>query len=130
MLGNFACFFGICGFSFKMNFFKKIFQEYHQCQTIWIQIRPDVLSGLIRVQTVCKGYQQTTKVPTSWEKVNKKKNCWCFSYFFIFICCGYSIETACRGASNEYPQYMFSWKKKKNIYLSTFLSVAMKKQGS
>ena len=29
------------------------------CQTVWIQIRPDILSGLIWVQTVCKGYQQT-----------------------------------------------------------------------
>ena len=31
-------------------------------QTVWIQIRPDVLSGLMSVQTVCKGYQQTTLV--------------------------------------------------------------------
>ena len=28
--------------------------------TDWIQIRPDVLSDLIWVQTVYKGYQQTT----------------------------------------------------------------------
>ena len=32
------------------------------CQTFWIQIRSDILSGLIWVQTVCRGYQQTTKV--------------------------------------------------------------------
>ena len=31
-----------------------------KCQTDWIQIRPDVLSGLIWVQTVCIIYQQTT----------------------------------------------------------------------
>ena len=31
-----------------------------ECKTFWIQIRPDVLSGLILIQTVCKGYQQTT----------------------------------------------------------------------
>ena len=30
MLGNFACFFVICGFCFKSTFSKKIFQEYHQ----------------------------------------------------------------------------------------------------
>ena len=24
------------------------------------------------------------------------------------ICCGYSLEVPCRGASNEYPQHMFS----------------------
>ena len=31
-------------------------------------MRPDILSGLILVQTVCKGYQQTTKVATSGGK--------------------------------------------------------------
>ena len=30
---------------------------YHQGVTVWIQNRPDILSGLIWVQTVCKGYQ-------------------------------------------------------------------------
>ena len=27
-----------------------------ECQTVWNQIRPDILSGLILVQTICKGY--------------------------------------------------------------------------
>ena len=31
------------------------------------------------------------------------------------ICCGYSLEAPPRGASNEYPQHMFSWRNKKNI---------------
>ena len=38
--------------------------------------------------------------------------------FLIFpqnICCGYSLEAPRRGASNEYPQHMFSWRNKKNI---------------
>ena len=59
------------------TFFEKFFQEYHQsvkqfgsrtgqtfcqaCQTVWIQNRPDILPGLIWVQTVCKGYQQMTQ---------------------------------------------------------------------
>ena len=34
-------------------------------QTIWTQIRPDIMSGLIWVQTVCKCYQQTTIAITS-----------------------------------------------------------------
>ena len=38
------------------DFLKKFFE----CQTVWIQIRTDILSVLICVQTVCKGYQQTT----------------------------------------------------------------------
>ena len=33
-----------------------------ECQAVWIQIMPDVLSSLIWVQIVCKGYQQTTLV--------------------------------------------------------------------
>ena len=41
--------------------------------------------------------------------------------FFIFfhrnILCGYSLEVPRRGTSNEYPQNMFSWKNKKNIFL-------------
>ena len=45
---------------FKINFFEKFFQEYDQCQTVWIQIRSDILSDLIWVQTVCESYQQTT----------------------------------------------------------------------
>ena len=32
------------------------------CQAVWIQIIPDVLSGLFWVQIVCKGNQQTTLV--------------------------------------------------------------------
>ena len=40
---------------FKINFFVNFFE----CQTDWIQIRPDVLSGLILVQTCCKSCQQT-----------------------------------------------------------------------
>ena len=82
MLGNFACFFVVCGFFLKINFLG----IPSQCQTVWTQIRPDVLSGLIWVQTVCKGYQQTTKVATSGERVN------------------------------GYPQRIFLWRNKENIY--------------
>ena len=35
-------------------------QELHQCQTVWIQIRTDILLGLIWVQTVCKSHRQMT----------------------------------------------------------------------
>ena len=41
------------------------------------------------------------------------------SFLFLHenICCGYSLEAPCRGASNEYPQYMFLWRNKKDIML-------------
>ena len=68
MLGNFACFFVVCGFFFKINFFKiNLAGIPSECQTVWIKIRPDILSRLIWIQTVCKGYQQMTKVATSGE---------------------------------------------------------------
>ena len=49
---------------FKINFRKKFVQEYHPigCQTVWTLIKLDNSSGLIWVQTVCQGYQQTILV--------------------------------------------------------------------
>ena len=41
---------------FKISSFKKFFQDHYQCQLVWIQ-------------TVCKGYQQTTKVVPSKKRV-------------------------------------------------------------
>ena len=43
----------------KLTFSKKKSVTLSECQTVWIQIRTDILSVLIWVQTVCKGYQQT-----------------------------------------------------------------------
>ena len=43
-----------------------------ECQIVWIQIRTDILSVLIWVQTVCKRYQQTTKVAATKERVLHK----------------------------------------------------------
>ena len=36
-------------------------------------------------------------------------------YLFQKTCCGYSFEVPHQGASNEYPQHMFSWRNKKKI---------------
>ena len=40
------------------------------------------------------------------------------SFLFLHgnICCGYSLEALQRGASNDYPQHMFSCRNKKNIH--------------
>ena len=63
-----------CFFFFfsKLTFSKHIFQEHYQStrQTIWIQIRTDVLSVLKWAQNVCKGYKQTAKVAISRQNVN------------------------------------------------------------
>ena len=59
MLSNFSCFKCCLLIIFKIDFFKKIHSGTlieSESQTVWIQIRTDVLSVLIWVQTVCKGY--------------------------------------------------------------------------
>ena len=50
-------------FFFKINFFEKKIRKT-ECQTVWIQIMPDIFSGLIWVQTFCNCYQQTGLVGT------------------------------------------------------------------
>ena len=48
---------------FQNQLFEKILLGIpSECQTVWTLIRPDDSSGLIWVQTVCQGYQQTTLV--------------------------------------------------------------------
>ena len=58
-LGNVHAFLSSADF-FRNHFFRKILSGIQpECQTDWIQIRPDRTSGLIWVQSVCKGYEQT-----------------------------------------------------------------------
>ena len=50
-------------FFFQNQLFRKILSGIQpERQTVSIKIRPDILSGLIWVQTVCNGYQLTTQV--------------------------------------------------------------------
>ena len=68
MLGNFACFFVVCGFFFFLNnFFKNIYREYYQSAKQF-----GSGSGPIWVQTVCRGYQQKTKVAASGERIKRE----------------------------------------------------------
>ena len=54
---------------FQNQLFRKIISEIpSECQTAWIQIRPNALSGLIWIQTVCKGYQQMKLVDKLEDK--------------------------------------------------------------
>ena len=55
---------------FQNELYQKIISRtLSECQMVWIQTRTDFLSVLIWVQTVCKGYQQTTIVASSKERV-------------------------------------------------------------
>ena len=76
MLGIHPCF---CCCFLIFFFLNQLFQKFltgtlSECQTVWIQIRTDLLSDLIWVQTVCKGYQQTIKVAARKERVMKNVN--------------------------------------------------------
>ena len=58
MLGNFNL---LTFFQNSLINSKKFFQEpLSECQMVWFQIRTDILSVLIWIQTFCKGYQQMT----------------------------------------------------------------------
>ena len=62
VLHNFFIFLSSADFFQNQLFQKLLSGKPSKCQTVWIQIRPDILSGLIWVQTVCKGYQQAALV--------------------------------------------------------------------
>ena len=56
---DYACF-SVVYFFFKTTLnFSGILSK---CQTVWIQIKPDILSCLIWVQLICKGYQRPTNI--------------------------------------------------------------------
>ena len=64
---------------FPKSFFQTIISRIpSECQIDWIQIKPEVLLGLIWVQTVCKVYQQTTLVADdcwpNWALKEKNNN--------------------------------------------------------
>ena len=54
LLGHFACFLSSADF-FKINFFEKFFQEYNQCQTVWIQIRPNTSRQWVKYTSISSG---------------------------------------------------------------------------
>ena len=49
---------------FKINFSNLLYGIPSECPTVWIQIRLNILLGLILVQPVCKDYKQKTEVVT------------------------------------------------------------------
>ena len=59
------------------------------CQTVWIQIRTDILSVLILVQTVGKGYQQTTQNKRKYLYWNISYRYYCMlgNFFMFFVVC-------------------------------------------
>ena len=55
---------------------------------VWIQIRSNVLSGPILVQTICKGYQQMTPVGKKLSVIAKLPHiisCWVILHVFAIM---------------------------------------------
>ena len=70
MLSNIVCFLLSAKLFLKSKVFQKFFQEYHLgVRSVWIQIRPDVLSRLNWVQTVFKCYEQMTLAGKDLNKI-------------------------------------------------------------
>ena len=86
-----------CHNFFKINFLEQFYQKCHQCQTVWIQIRPDKISVQIWVRTVCKDYQQTALVGKELMQI----------YCYLPLC--YSLQTERKrkrnSKSNVYKKY-------------------------
>ena len=68
----FHALFVVCWHFSKLTFKKILLRMLSKCQTVWIQIKTNILLILIWVQTVCKAYQQRTKVTASKDRVNDK----------------------------------------------------------
>ena len=62
ILGHCSCFLSSADVFQNKLFEKNLSETLSECQAVWTLIRPDSSSGLIWVQTVCQGYQQTTLV--------------------------------------------------------------------
>ena len=75
----------------------KFFKEYHQSvKQFWIQIRLDILSGLIWFQIICKGYECYRQQLISYDSITIKIVTDCslpvgcisarFGYFHVHMC--------------------------------------------
>ena len=87
----------LCYFSYFLSsadffsnhiFTKKYFRNKSECQTVWIQIRPNIFSSMILVKTVSKGNQQRT---------------------FFFFCFTSQVNSYGHCGTVSSPNHTFSW---------------------
>ena len=83
LLGNLSGFFCHPLF-FKIFSSKSSFRNTIRV-TVWIQIRPDILSGQIWVQTDCKKYQQTEKSPQVRKELTDYVPVWDFFFDLVIV---------------------------------------------
>ena len=98
-----------CFMIFQNHLFQNIHSGKSKCQTVWIQIRPDVLSCLIWVQTVFKGHQQTT---LESKELIKHKTSLCASCYI-----------ACMQKGDLVRQSGHNLQKRRRLIISFFLAV-------
>ena len=58
---------------FSNSTFSKDYFRKTECQTDWIQIRPDVLSGVIWEQSICKSLEETILEGNEFRKEQTRK---------------------------------------------------------
>ena len=81
MLGNRSRFYFCLLTFFEIKFLQiNYLGPPSECQIVWTQIKTDILLVFILVQTVCKGYWQTTKFLAGMKRVITGK---CFSVQYI-----------------------------------------------
>ena len=81
--------------------------------TSWKFLNVMALLMNIHVMFLQKIRKNTCRVLIGLDKCGFQINI--FLFLHENICCGYSLEAARRGTSNEYHQHMFLWRNKKNI---------------
>ena len=73
---------------FQNQLFRKFLSGIpSECQMVWILIRPDVLSGLIWVKTICKDHQQTTNNIDHIQSLNQSlaiQGGMCYALFHMY----------------------------------------------
>ena len=105
----------------KSPFWKILSRIPPECQTVWIQIRPDILLGLIRVQNGYKNYQRTTR--RCLKRTNRVIPCQTLNSFLCscHFCC--LLDNLCkqfgsRSGPTECPSWCGSilWWCSRNIF--------------
>ena len=81
-------------------FYRQVINKWNSRLSIWVIL--DLWS--LKVKNIDK---------KALKKSTQKY--WFFLLLHENVCCGYSLEVPHGGASNEYPQHIFSWRNKKNI---------------
>ena len=82
--------------------------DHRFCKTDWLPIN----NRLANWRKYINSYFSSLPGTYSWLQINKRGIQIIFILFLHEnICCGYSLEVPPWGASSEYPQHMFSWRK-------------------